>query len=66
MKVLLDTHTFIWWDSQPEQLSSDMVEFLTKADTEKFVSVISLWVLWMYAIAFWSIRKAIAFLNITN
>ncbi|AFY84680.1 type II toxin-antitoxin system VapC family toxin [Oscillatoria acuminata] len=43
MKVLLDTHTFIWWDSQPEQLSSDMVEFLTKPDTEKFVSVISLW-----------------------
>ncbi|MGL4504014.1 MAG: type II toxin-antitoxin system VapC family toxin [Planktothrix sp.] len=47
MKVLLDTHTFIWWDSQPEQLSSDMVEFLTKPDSEKFVSVISLWVLWI-------------------
>ncbi|MCT7973348.1 type II toxin-antitoxin system VapC family toxin [Laspinema olomoucense] len=43
MKVLLDTHTFIWWDSQPEQLSSDIVEFLTKPETEKFVSVISLW-----------------------
>ncbi|MCT7977264.1 type II toxin-antitoxin system VapC family toxin [Laspinema olomoucense] len=43
MKVLLDTYTFIWWDSQPEQLSSDMVEFLTKPDTDKLVSVISLW-----------------------
>ena len=59
MKVLLDTHTFICWDSQPEQLSSDMVEFLTKPDTEKFVSVISLWVLCMYAIAFWSIGDRI-------
>lgn len=45
MKVLLDTHTFIGWDSQPEQLSADMVEFLTKPDTEEFVSVISLWML---------------------
>lgn len=43
MKLLLDTHAFIWWDSQPEQLSPDMVEFLTKPDTEKIVSVISLW-----------------------
>ncbi len=43
MKVLLDTHTFIWWDSQPEQLSKEIVEFLLQPDTVKIVSVVSLW-----------------------
>jgi PIN domain nuclease of toxin-antitoxin system len=43
MKVLLDTHGFIWWDSQPEQLSKEIVEFLLQPDTVRFVSVVSLW-----------------------
>ena len=43
MNVLLDTHTFIWWDSQAEQLSTEIVEFLLQPDTVKFVSVVSLW-----------------------
>lgn len=43
MNVLLDTHTFIWWDSQPEQLSTEIVEFLLQPDTVRFVSVVSLW-----------------------
>ncbi|WP_199247216.1 hypothetical protein [[Phormidium] sp. ETS-05] len=33
MKVLLDTHAFIWWDSQPEQLSKEIVEFLLQPET---------------------------------
>ncbi len=33
MKVLLDTHAFIWWDSQPEQLSKEIVEFLLQPQT---------------------------------
>ena len=40
MKVLLDTHAFIWWDSQPEQLSKEIVEFLLQPDTVKVVSVV--------------------------
>ncbi|MBO1348711.1 MAG: type II toxin-antitoxin system VapC family toxin [Hormoscilla sp. GUM202] len=43
MKVLLDTNAFIWWDSQPQQLSNEIVEFLLEPDTVKFVSVVSLW-----------------------
>lgn len=43
MKVLLDTHAFIWWDSQPEHLSKEIVEFLLQPDTVKVVSVVSLW-----------------------
>ena len=43
MKVLLDTNAFIWWDSQPQQLSNEIVEFLLQPDTVKCVSVVSLW-----------------------
>jgi len=43
MKVLLDTNAFIWWDSEPQQLSNEIVEFLLQPDTVKFVSVVSLW-----------------------
>lgn len=25
MKLLLDTHTFIWWDSDPSKLSSQVL-----------------------------------------
>ncbi len=25
MKLLLDTHTFIWWDSEPQRLSQQVL-----------------------------------------
>ncbi len=28
MKGLLDTHTFIWWDSAPAKLSAKVLAFL--------------------------------------
>jgi len=43
MKVLLDTHIFIWWDSEPEKLSKDILNLLQQKDTERFVSIVSLW-----------------------
>lgn len=43
MKLLLDTHTFIWWDSQPEQLSTQALDLLTDATNELILSVASLW-----------------------
>lgn len=43
MKLLLDTHTFIWWDSQPEQLSDQALDLLTDATNELILSVASLW-----------------------
>ena len=43
MKVLLDTHTFIWWDSEPNKISEQTLELLLQPETIRFVSVVSLW-----------------------
>jgi PIN domain nuclease of toxin-antitoxin system len=43
MKGLLDTHTFIWWDSDPDQLSTDVRAFLLEPSNIVFLSVASVW-----------------------
>ncbi|MBW4476840.1 MAG: type II toxin-antitoxin system VapC family toxin [Tolypothrix brevis GSE-NOS-MK-07-07A] len=43
MKLLLDTHTFIWWDSDPSKLSKRALELLTEKDNLRLLSVVSLW-----------------------
>jgi PIN domain nuclease of toxin-antitoxin system len=43
MKGLLDTHTFIWWDSDPDQLSGAARSFLLDPANIVLVSVISVW-----------------------
>lgn len=43
MKLLLDTHTFIFWDSQPSKLSQRALELLTNKDNLRLLSVVSLW-----------------------
>ena len=43
MKLLLDTHTFIWWDSEPEKLSPTVLALCQDADNELILSVASLW-----------------------
>jgi PIN domain nuclease of toxin-antitoxin system len=43
MKILLDTHAFIWWDSEPERLSEQVLNLLSQPETIRFVSVVSLW-----------------------
>ncbi|MCC5601800.1 type II toxin-antitoxin system VapC family toxin [Nostoc favosum] len=43
MKVLLDTHIFIWWDSEPEKLSPNILSLLQRTDTKLYASVVSLW-----------------------
>jgi PIN domain nuclease of toxin-antitoxin system len=43
MKVLLDTHIFIWWDSEPERLPPNVLSLLERKDVTRFVSVVSLW-----------------------
>ena len=43
MKLLLDTHTFLWWDSQPEQLSTIILELCQNPKNSLFLSVVSLW-----------------------
>ncbi|BAY89908.1 MULTISPECIES: type II toxin-antitoxin system VapC family toxin [unclassified Tolypothrix] len=43
MKLLLDTHTFIWWDSDPAKLSQKALDLLTDKDNIRLLSVVSLW-----------------------
>lgn len=43
MKLLLDTHTFIFGDNQPLKLSQRALELLTNKDNLRFLSVVSLW-----------------------
>lgn len=43
MKVLLDTHTFIWWDSEPLRLSPQGLNVCQDSENILLVSVASLW-----------------------
>jgi PIN domain nuclease of toxin-antitoxin system len=43
MKVLLDTHAFIWWDSEPEKLSLRARVACEDQSNELFLSVASVW-----------------------
>lgn len=43
MKVLLDTHAFIWWDSEPSKLFAPGLAALRDPATEALLSVASVW-----------------------
>ena len=43
MKLLLDTHTFIWWDSEPTLLSPTAFAVCSDAANELVVSTASVW-----------------------
>ncbi len=43
MKLLLDTHTFIWWASNPEQLPKSTLELLKHRENQLWVSLVSIW-----------------------
>lgn len=43
MKLLLDTHTFLWWLSSPDQLTQPAGIAIADPANEVLVSVISLW-----------------------
>ena len=43
MKILLDTHTFLWWDAAPEKLSANVIEALSNPENNIFLSVVSAW-----------------------
>jgi PIN domain nuclease of toxin-antitoxin system len=43
MKGLLDTHTFIWWDSDPGKLSPRAVAFLRDPANTILLSVVTVW-----------------------
>lgn len=43
MKLLLDTHIFIWWADQPEKLSHSALSALEDEANELLLSVASVW-----------------------
>jgi PIN domain nuclease of toxin-antitoxin system len=43
MKLLLDTHTFIWWDSQSSQLPAEVLALLKQPNNSILLSLVSLW-----------------------
>lgn len=43
MKFLLETHTFIWWDSAPTKLPAETFKRLQTPDNQVLLSLASLW-----------------------
>ncbi|MBN1121825.1 MAG: type II toxin-antitoxin system VapC family toxin [Anaerolineae bacterium] len=43
MQLLFDTHTFIWWDSDPGSLSQNVLDLCTNPNNTLIVSTVSLW-----------------------
>jgi len=43
MKLLLDTHAFIWWDSEPVKLSSRALALCRDRANTVLLSVVSVW-----------------------
>jgi len=43
MKLLLDTHTFIWWDSEPARLSLHALALCQDRQNVLLLSVVSVW-----------------------
>ena len=43
MRVLIDTHVFIWWTSGVKKLSSEVYDLLLDSDTEAVLSIVSIW-----------------------
>jgi len=43
MRVLLDTHTFLWWITDSRRLSSHAREIISEGDNELLVSAATGW-----------------------
>jgi PIN domain nuclease of toxin-antitoxin system len=43
MKLLLDTHVFIWWANEPEKLSQKALAGLLETSNDLILSVVSAW-----------------------
>jgi PIN domain nuclease of toxin-antitoxin system len=43
MKLLLDMHTFIWWDSEPRRLSPEVLALCQDSENLLLLSVASAW-----------------------
>ena len=43
MKLLLDTHIFIWWRTSPDRLTPHVKSTLENEETDVYLSVASIW-----------------------
>lgn len=43
MKLLLDTHCWLWWLSEPQKLTPSMQQAIANPENELFLSVASIW-----------------------
>ena len=43
MRLLLDSHTFIWLDASPDQLSTDAQDILQDPNNDLILSIVSVW-----------------------
>ncbi|NDJ19259.1 PIN domain-containing protein [Myxacorys almedinensis A] len=43
MKLLMDTHCWLWWFTQPERLSEEAIAHLSDETNEVWFSVASVW-----------------------
>ena len=43
MKVLMDTHTFLWWNTEDPLLSVHAKEIIADGKNEVFLSAVSVW-----------------------
>jgi PIN domain nuclease of toxin-antitoxin system len=43
MRILLDTHTFLWWNLEAPQLSTRARDIISNGENEIFLSAASVW-----------------------
>lgn len=43
MKLLLDTHIFLWLINKDKQLKQEIIDIISNTDNEVFLSVVSVW-----------------------
>lgn len=43
MKLLLDSHTFLWWNNEPEKLSARVLGMCKDPENMLLISVASIW-----------------------
>ena len=43
MRLLVDTHAYLWWGIEPSKLSARAAHALSNSENEVYVSVASLW-----------------------
>jgi PIN domain nuclease of toxin-antitoxin system len=43
MKLLPDTHTFMWWDSDPSRIPAETIALMQQPDNQLLLSLVSPW-----------------------